>query len=130
MKKANLFQTQRTFAIFLGIAGLVLLSDQLFFNGVPELNIAVSTSLILVGFMQYWNFKKFYLKYDKKKITWHFPTSEEAKSIDLSDENYEVTQDWKGLNFKGENQSFEISLDQFWERDKNRIAEELKSFYA
>ena len=51
-------------------------------------------------------------------------------SSNCSDGNYEVSQDWKGLVFKGSTQSFEISLDQFWERDKKRNTKELQRFYA
>lgn len=129
MKKAKLFHTQSILSIFLCLAGVTLTTLNFLQEHPSSLNMGVSIPLTLVGFFQYWNSKKFYLKYDKKQITWHFPTSEEAKSIELSDGNYEVSQDWKGLVFKGENQSFEISLNQFWERDKKRLYHQLKSYY-
>lgn len=130
MKKANLFQTQRIYISLLAIAGLIIL---LF--GTPKMNdpsmlIGITIPMIISPFYQSYRLRKFYLKYDNNKICWNFPIHEKEQSIDLTDSKYEVTQDWKGLVFKGDNQSFEISLDQLKERDKKNVLKELQAFYA
>lgn len=130
MKKAKLFHNQSIYSISLVIAGILLTALYLYQEESSSYNFVIGTLLIFGGFLQHLHLKKFYLKYDKNKIVWHFPTSEDEQSIDLNDGQYEVSRNWKGLVFKGATQSFEISLDQFWKRDQKRIAKELESFYA
>ena len=130
MKKANLFKTQSFYSLFLALIGVLLSILNLTLGEIGLLNIGVGVTLLFMGVFQYVGFKKYYLNYDKKKITWFFPTTEKEQSIDLTDSKYEVSLNWKGLVFKCDKQSFEISLDQFKERDKKNVLKELQAFYA
>lgn len=130
MNHAKLFKTQRTYTYFLGLAGVILLIWVLAYLEETSFLIAVAIPLITTPVFQSFHFKKFYFRYDKEKICWNYPNKDEEQRIDLTDSHYTLTKNWKGIVFKGEDQTFEISLDQIWKRDQNQLLKELQEFYA
>ncbi len=89
MNQASLFQSQRSFSVFLGTAGILLLFSTLFFLNNHVLA-DVAAPLIMNPVFIHLNSRKYHFSYDKEHICWHFPNSECEKSVKLSDPSYHI----------------------------------------
>ncbi len=131
MKEASLFKFRKIVYILYGLMGLLLIALYLFSSISTEAH-SFSLGIIFITscFLNFYQLRKFYFKYDEKSIVWKLPNGDEENQIDLSEENYSVSRNWKGLTFTNENHSFDISLNYLWKGERKRLARELQSFYS
>ena len=134
MEQIKLFKLRKIISITIGLIGLLitllyiltLYTDY----GVRGESSFIGVILLIQMIVQYRNFTKFYIHFDKHQIKWNFPGMNEPKIVDLSSASFEISKNWKGVILSNENQNIDISTDGLWDRDKNLIYQKLKKYYT
>jgi len=90
----------------------------------------IGVILLIQMILQYRNFNKFYIHFNKHQIKWNFPGMNEPKIVDLSSTSFEISKNWKGVILSNDNQKIDISTNGLWDRDINLIYHKLKEYYT
>lgn len=134
MERIELFKRRKQLSIFIGIVGFFLIL--LFLWGrITGSETGVNFPLmglifVIQLFLNFRSFKKYHFQFDKQHIQWSFPGMTEQKTIRLSENQIEISTNWKGIQLNNEDQSFIISTDGLWNREKKLIYSSLKEYYS
>jgi len=130
MKTINPYNRQKNLRIgFAVIGALGMVVGLYFFFGKNDNSFLISAAaypfFVLSGLIQYFQLKNKFLRFSKTEIEWVFAANEDTKKIEL----IKIDSNWKGIVLENRGNTYEISLDGIWKKDRKRIISEMKKFY-
>ena len=130
MKTINPYNRQKNLQIgFAVIGALGMVVGLYFFFGKNDNSFLISAAaypfFVLSGLIQYFQLKNKFLRFSKTEIEWVFAANEDTKKIEL----IKIDSNWKGIVLENRGNTYEISLDGIWKKDRKRIISEMKKFY-
>jgi hypothetical protein len=134
MKTINPYNRQKNLQISFAVIGaLGMVVGLYFFFGKNDNSFLISAAaypfFVLSGLIQYFQLKNKFLRFSKTEIEWVFAANEDTKKIELIKGETSIDSNWKGIVLENGGNTYEISLDGIWKKDRKRIISEMKKFY-
>lgn len=133
MQQIELFKYRKVISLTTGIISILILLlyvIDLWFGWELMSPYSIFSILLIYELVyQYCNFNKFYIHFNKTIVEWNFPEMNNPKSENMTENAFEINENWKGILIKNGTKKIEISTDGLWDRDKHIICKKMKEYY-